>query len=47
MLTDDQIRRGAHRSVRELEAAIIAYIDVRNADPKSPFRIGSSTCQPS
>ena len=37
MLTDDQIRRGAHRSVRELEAAITAYIDARNADPK-PFR---------
>jgi transposase len=37
LLTDDQIRRGAHRSVRELEAAISAYIDARNADPK-PFR---------
>ena len=37
LLTDDQIRRGAHRSVRELEAAITAYIEARNADPK-PFR---------
>jgi hypothetical protein len=37
LLTDNQIRRGAHRSVRELEAAITAYIDGRNADPK-PFR---------
>ncbi len=37
MLTDDQIRRGSHRSTRELEAAISAYIDARNADPK-PFR---------
>jgi transposase len=37
LLTDDQIRRGAHRSVRELEAAIDSYIDARNADPK-PFR---------
>ncbi|EGO96868.1 IS630 family transposase [Acidiphilium sp. PM] len=37
MLTDDQIRRGAHRSVRELEAAITTYIDAHNADPK-PFR---------
>jgi transposase len=37
LLTDDQIRRGAHRSVRELEADIAAYIDTRNADPK-PFR---------
>ena len=37
LLTDDQIRRGTHRSVRELEAAITAYIETRNADPK-PFR---------
>ena len=37
LLTDDRIRRGTHRSVRELEAAIGAYIDARNADPK-PFR---------
>jgi len=32
-----KIRRGAHRSTAELEAAIIAYIDSHNADPK-PFR---------
>ena len=32
-----QIKRGAHRSTKELEAAIAAYIDARNADPK-PFR---------
>jgi transposase len=37
LLTDEQIRRGAHRSVRELEAAITAYIEARNTDPK-PFR---------
>ena len=37
LLTDDQIRRGSHRSVRELEAAIVAYIKTRNDDPK-PFR---------
>jgi len=37
LLTDQKIRRGAHRSVRELEAAITAYIEHRNADPK-PFR---------
>ena len=37
LLTDNQIRRGTHRSVRELEAAINTYIDARNADPK-PFR---------
>jgi transposase len=37
LLTDQQIRRGAHRSTKELEAAITAYVDARNADPK-PFR---------
>jgi transposase len=37
LLTDDQIRRSAHRSTAELEAAIAAYIDAHNADPK-PFR---------
>jgi transposase len=36
LLTEGQIRRGAHRSTAELEAAITAYIDARNADPK-PF----------
>jgi transposase len=37
LLTEQQIRRGAHRSTAELEAAIAAYIEARNADPK-PFR---------
>lgn len=37
LLTDDQIRRGAHRSIQELQAAINAYIDARNAAP-TPFR---------
>jgi transposase len=37
LLTDQQIRRGAHRSTAELEAAIRAYIETHNADPK-PFR---------
>ena len=37
LLTDQQIKRGAHRSTAVLEAAIAAYIDARNADPK-PFR---------
>lgn len=37
LLTDQQIRRGVHRSTAALEAAIAAYIDARNADPK-PFR---------
>lgn len=35
-LTDKQIRRGAHRSTEELEAAIARYIDAVNAEPK-PF----------
>ena len=37
LLGEQQIKRGAHRSIKELEAAITAYIDARNADPK-PFR---------
>ena len=37
LLTDDQIRRSAHRSTAELEAAIQAYLDAHNANPK-PFR---------
>ena len=37
LLTERQIRRGAHRSTAELEAAIAAFIAARNADPK-PFR---------
>jgi transposase len=36
LLTDDAIRRSAHRSTAELEAAISTYIDAHNADPK-PF----------
>ena len=36
-LTERQIRRGVHRSTQELEAAIEAYIDTVNAQPK-PFR---------
>jgi transposase len=36
-LTNKQIRRGVHRSLRELEAAIHRYIDTVNEDPK-PFR---------
>ena len=37
LLSDQQIKRGTHRSTTELEATITAYIDARNADPK-PFR---------
>jgi transposase len=35
-LTEKQIRRGAHRSTRELEGAIYRYIEHGNEDPK-PF----------
>ncbi len=37
LLSEQQIKRGAHRSTAELEAAIEDYINARNADPK-PFR---------
>ena len=37
LLTDRAIRRGVFRSVADLEAAITAYIDATNANPK-PFR---------
>ena len=37
LLTDKAIRRGVHRSTVELEAAIHAYIDATNDDPR-PFR---------
>jgi transposase len=36
LLTDKQIKRGAHRSTRTLEAAILAYIALSNTTPK-PF----------
>jgi hypothetical protein len=36
-LTNKRIRRGAFRSVKELETAIRDYIDVHNEDPK-PFQ---------
>jgi transposase len=35
-LTEKQIRRGTHRSTRQLEQAIRSYLDNYNADPK-PF----------
>ena len=35
-LTDKQLRRGVHRSTRELEAAIARYIEVTNERP-TPF----------
>ena len=36
LLTDRALRRGVHRSTRELEDAIRAYVDAHNDDPK-PF----------
>jgi transposase len=36
-LTEKQIRRGVHRSIRQLEAAIKTYIETVNADPR-PFK---------
>ncbi len=37
LLTDQRIKRGAHRSTKELQAAITTYIETRNVDRK-PFR---------
>ena len=37
LLTEKQLRRGAHRSTQELEQAIRGYIDSVNANPR-PFR---------
>jgi transposase len=36
ILTDKQIRRGTHRSTRQLEEAIKRFVDIHNEDPK-PF----------
>ncbi len=37
LLTARQLKRGVHRSVEELEAAVLAYLERHNAEPK-PFR---------
>jgi len=37
LLSQRQIKRGAHRSVAALQAAITTFLDTHNADPK-PFR---------
>ncbi len=37
LLTEKQLRRGVHHSTRELEEAILGYIETVNADPR-PFR---------
>ena len=36
LLTEKQVRRGAHRSTVELERAILAYLDIHNENPR-PF----------
>jgi len=41
LLTEQRIKRGAHRSTAEVEAAIDDYITARNADPK-PFQWSKS-----
>ena len=41
LLTENQIKRGIHRSVAELQAAINEFIDQHNTDPK-PFRWAKS-----
>ena len=38
LLTDKQIRRGVHRSTKELERTILDYIDTTNQNPK-PFKL--------
>ena len=35
-LTEKQLRRGVHRSTRELEKAIKRYLEIHNEQPK-PF----------
>jgi transposase len=37
LLTARRLKRGVHRSVEELEAAVLAYLERHNAEPK-PFR---------
>ncbi len=44
VLTARQLRRGVHRSVEELEAAVLAYVARHNAEPK-PFRWSESADQ--
>ena len=35
-ITNDQIRRGTHRSTKELETAITKYLEIYDENPK-PF----------
>jgi hypothetical protein len=42
ILTEKQVRRGVHRSVEELEAAITTLLHQHNADPKPFSRVKSA-----
>ncbi len=44
LLTARRLERGTHRSVEELEAAVLAYVDRHNAEPR-PFRWTKSADQ--
>jgi transposase len=44
LLTARQLKRGAHRSVEDLEAAVLAYVEHHNAEPR-PFRWTKSADQ--
>jgi hypothetical protein len=37
LLTARRLRRGVHRSVEDLEAAVLAYVERHDAEPR-PFR---------
>src|SRR5688572_16946197 len=41
LLTARRLKRGVHRSVEELEAAVLAYVEHHNAEPR-PFRWSKS-----
>jgi transposase len=41
LLTARRLKRGTHRSVEELEAAVLAYVERHNAEPR-PFRWSKS-----
>ena len=44
LLTAQRLKRGTHRSVEELEAAVLAYVERHNAEPR-PFRWTKSADQ--
>ena len=44
LLTARRLKRGTHRSVEELEAAVLAYVERHNAEPR-PFRWTKSADQ--